>query len=436
MHCNITTGKCNILMRYFRNRTFFIPKSTQSSDFTHNAIDILKFLQLSPPRGPLIVRDDSVGDLTYKLKMGTKRPFQPFGSVLVVGGCGFLGHHIVSQLLDVSSTKVLVLDLHTDRNRLPEVAYYDGDITSSEAVKSVLEKTKPEVIIHTASPTVTSSNATLYHKVNVDGTRTLLECAGQVSSTKAFIYTSSASVVHDNTSDLVMADESLPVLQSPEQKEIYSLTKGIADNLVLETNGKYSKMLTCSLRPAGIFGDGDVQMLPQMLKAYEEGKTKFQLGTNENLFDFTYVGNVAHAHLLAAQKLLEAHHLEWLGNERVDGEAFFITNDEPFYFWDFTHAVWAAAGDKTKPEEIWVIPKNIGLILAMVMEWIFWVVFLGAREPSLTRKKIKFSAMTRTYCIEKAKRRLGYEPITDMRAGIKKGVESYEMSRSEQKKTL
>ena len=366
--------------------------------------------------------------------MDIKRNFPPFGSVLIVGGCGFLGHHIVSQIRNVPSTRISVLDLRIDRNRVPGVAYYDGNITSPETVRNILEKVIPDVIIHTASPIVNSLNETLYRKVNVDGTRTLLECASQVPSTKAFVYTSSASVVHDNVSDLIMADESLPVLQSPEQTELYSLTKGIADDLVRAANRKRSQMLTCSLRPAGIFGDGDVQMLPQMLKAYEEGKTRFQLGTNENLFDFTYVGNVAYAHLLAAQKLLETHHSKPLEEERVDGEAFFITNDEPFYFWDFTHAVWAAAGDKTKPEEIWIIPKSIGLVLATVVEWIFWVLFWGKREPSLTRKKIKFSAMTRTYCVEKAKRRLGYKPIVDMRTGISKGVKWYEMSRLEGKK--
>ena len=50
------------------------------------------------------------------------RAKQPFGAILVIGGCGVLGHHLVSQLLEVeSTTQASILDLHTDRNRLPSV---------------------------------------------------------------------------------------------------------------------------------------------------------------------------------------------------------------------------------------------------------------------------------------------------------------------------
>jgi nucleoside-diphosphate-sugar epimerase len=75
-------------------------------------------------------------------------------------------------------------------------------------------------------------------------------------------------------------------------------------------------------------------------------KTYFQIGTNDNLFDFSYVDNVAHAHLLAAEALLATLALRTmpLDTERVDGEAFFIGNGTPVYFWDFTRAVWIARG--------------------------------------------------------------------------------------------
>ncbi|MCJ1251381.1 erg26, C-3 sterol dehydrogenase [Trapelia coarctata] len=344
------------------------------------------------------------------------------GSVLVVGGCGFLGHHIVSQLLP--STQVSVLDLRTTCNRFPGVEYYDADITSATAVSEVLRKARPQVIIHTASPVFGPGMASLYHKVNVEGTRNLLECAGQ-AGVKAFVYTSSASVVHDAVSDLVDADETYPVLRTPQQTEIYSHTKGLADDLVLAANRKYNGMLTAAIRPAGIFGEGDVQMLPNMLKAYHDGKTKWQLGDNENLFDFTYVGNVAHAHILAAKELIktQAAARRRLDEDRVDGEAFFITNAEPYRFWDFTRAVWTAAGDKTKPEDVWVIPKSLSLWIASLTEWVFWILFWGKKKPALTRQQVKFSCMTRTYNVEKAKRRLGYKPIMDMSTAIKRSVE-------------
>ena len=52
-------------------------------------------------------------------------------------------------------------------------------------------------------------------------------------------------------------------------------------------------MLTASIRPAGIMGEGDVQLVPPMLDLYFQKRTNWQVGSNDNLFDFTYVGNVA-----------------------------------------------------------------------------------------------------------------------------------------------
>lgn len=364
-----------------------------------------------------------------------EKPSKTFGSVLVIGGCGFLGHHIVKQLLESYSAQVSVLDLRTDRNRVPEASYYDADITSDSAVTRVLEEVKPTTIIHTASPALMADdgrNKAIYKRVNIDGTRKLIEVAGRIGCVKAFIYTSSASVVHNSVSDLVNADERWPVLSAPQQREYYSETKGVAEGIVLAANRKYGDMLTTAIRPAGIFGEGDVQMIPSMLTAYEKRQTKFQLGQNNNLFDFTYVGNVAHAHILAAIALLNTHRLptQPLDHERVDGEAFFITNDSPLYFWDFARMVWSTAGDRTEPSQVWVIDKDIGLVIASLIGWIFWS--LG-RTPNLTRKAVNYSSMTRYYNIDKAKKGLGYKPLVGMEEAIARSVKSFQESNGRQK---
>lgn len=355
-------------------------------------------------------------------------------SVLVIGGCGFLGRHIVSQLLEPSTSKVSVLDLRTTKNRLPGASYYDADITSPEAVRSVFEEVKPQIIIHTASPTAVEDGASasqkrvakaLYNKVNVGGTRNLIEQAGKVGCVKAFVYTSSASTVHDGHSDLINADERWPILRAPKQKDAYSESKGVAEELVLAANRKYGDMLTIALRPAGIFGEGDMQVIPNMLQAYKRGQTRFQLGGNENLFDFTYVGNVAYAHILAAVALMDTHALttQPLDHEKVDGEAFLITNAQPVYFWDFARMVWKAAGDETTPEQVWTIEKGLGLILATIVEWLFWI---AGRTPNLTRKKVQFSCLTRFYCVDKARKLLGYGPRWGVEEGVVKTVKWFQ----------
>ena len=354
-------------------------------------------------------------------------------SVLVIGGCGFLGHHIVSQLLEPSTAQISVLDLRTTQNRLPGANYYDADITSPSTIRDVLQKVKPQIIIHTASPTQVQEGAQnaaqkkkareMYYKVNVEGTRNLIEQAGEIGCVKAFVFTSSASVVHDTLSDLINADERWPILRAPLQREYYSETKGIAEEIVLAANRKYADMLTVALRPAGIFGEGDMQFTPNLLQALAKGQTKFQLGENDNLFDCTYVGNVAYAHILAAVALMDTHALgstQPLDHERVDGEAFFITNGEPVYFWDFVRSVWRAGGDRTEVEKVWVIGGDMGLRLASLVEWGFWLA--GGRVPNLTRQKVKYSIMTRYYCIDKARLRLGYAPKWGMEEAVRRTV--------------
>jgi sterol-4alpha-carboxylate 3-dehydrogenase (decarboxylating) len=363
-------------------------------------------------------------------------PHPPLGNVLVVGGCGFLGHHIVAQLLLVPGTAVSVLDLRTTRNRLPGAAYHDGDITSADAVRAVLAAAQPDLIIHTASPAmVAQTDRALYHRVNVVGTETLLAAARQAPSVHGFVYTSSASVVHDTVSDLVNADESYPVLRAPRQREYYSETKAMAEQLVLAANER-GRLLTTAIRPSAIFGEGDVQLAASLYRTYRRGQTAFQLGANDNLFDFTYVANVAHAHLLAAKALAITHRL--LGPtpaaddgpaaaEKVDGEAFTVTNGTPVYFWDFARYAWKLAGDGREPQTgVVVIPRAVGLPLATLVEWAFWAASgfgLGAgggRAPSLTRRVVTYSCMTRTYCVAKAERRLGYAPIVGLEDGLRR----------------
>ncbi|KAL8768714.1 MAG: hypothetical protein Q9209_005132 [Squamulea sp. 1 TL-2023] len=367
-------------------------------------------------------------------------PLKSLGSVLVIGGCGFLGSHIVRQLLDSYSCDLSVLDLHTTKNRYPNVSYHSADITSLDALRPILTSIKPTVIIHTASPAVTSDNQklhqgkarSLFHNVNVTGTQNLLTLASQIGTVKAFIYTSSSSVVHDTISPLCNANESYPVLFSPNQPEYYAETKALAEKLVLDHNRHASspQMLTTSIRPAGLFGEGDLQLISGMMKALSKRQTKFQLGENNNLFDFTYVGNAAHAHILAAIALLTTSqkfgtNMLPLDHERADGQAFLITNGQPVYFWDFARAVWAAAGDPVSlsyPHSIWTINEPLGLAIAGMMEWVFWAATMGKKSPSMTKGVVKYSCMTRYFDISKARSVLGYEPQWGLDEGVERTV--------------
>jgi len=195
------------------------------------------------------------------------------------------------------------------------------------------------------------------------------------------------------------------------------LAQAIGEKMVLEAN-REGGMLTCALRLSGLFGEGDRQLLPGMLQVLANGQTKFQIGDNSNLFDFTYIGNSAYAHIIAAEKLIAIDPATTPKTEyTVDGEAFIITNGEPVYFWDFPRAVWALRHHY--PSYYIKMPREVGVALAGAAEAFAW---LMRKEPGFTRFRVKFSCWNRYFDIRKAKNLLGYKPIWSLQEGLVKSL--------------
>lgn len=190
---------------------------------------------------------------------------------------------------------------------------------------------------------------------------------------------------------------------------------------MLEAN-REGGMLTCALRLSGLFGEGDRQLLPGMLSVLANGQTKFQIGDNNNLFDFTYIGNSAYAHVLAAEKLIAIDPATTPKTELTcDGEPFIITNGEPVYFWDFPRAVWALRHHY--PSYYIRMPRELGLALAGAAEAFSW---LMGREPGFTRFRVKFTCCRRYFDIRKARTMLGYKPIWSLQEGLVRSLQFLE----------
>lgn len=225
-----------------------------------------------------------------------------------------------------------------------------------------------------------------------------------------------------------------------------------------------------------------------LMQVFKNKQTHIQIGDNTNLFDWTYVTNVAKAHLLAADRLTDPrtglkelkekplppsdlsipyrrlptsnarpvgpsvdppanakeleeafrhgepyeprpvvrHRFDQLNDGviertesdplRVDGQAFFITNGEPIYFWDFMRAVWHEMGDPLD-RSIFRLPKSLGTVLATLAEGWSWVV---GKEPTFTRFRVTFTCASRWHNIDKARLVLGYEPDVSVVDGVKK----------------
>ncbi|CEQ41251.1 SPOSA6832_02943 [Sporobolomyces salmonicolor] len=222
---------------------------------------------------------------------------------LVIGGEGFLGSTLVKALLarypssSVGSLDIVQRHFSDQLSTTRKWTFYSADLTSLPSLSAAIKQSGATTVFHTASPW-TGSGAEVCEKVNVQGTQTVVDACVQ-EGVKKLVFTSSAGTVYNGV-DLINVDERMPFPE--EGLDPYNVTKAKAEKIVLEANGK-GGLLTVALRPAGIFGPGDRQALPGVLEVLKSGKTKFQVGSNENLFDWTYVDNVVHAHLIASERL-------------------------------------------------------------------------------------------------------------------------------------
>jgi sterol-4alpha-carboxylate 3-dehydrogenase (decarboxylating) len=355
------------------------------------------------------------------------------GSVFVIGGCGLLGHHIVKFLLETGdATNITVFDVSTKHNRYedPKVEYITGSITSREDVLSALKKTKAKVIINTASPDPLVPIPKLLEEVNINGTRNVLDCAIECGI-KIHVYTSSAGIAQNSHDDIIWANETWELPDNPVDGEVYTRTKKIGEELVLRANNK-NGLLTTALRLCTLFGEGDRALTKHAVELAQDGRARYYIGTGKNLYDFIYAGNAAEGHILAAKKLLEAQSKPVPHKLRVDGEAFYLTNDDPWPFWEFSRFVASVIGKPIADKDIWLIPLGVALFCMRIVEWVAWI--FGSK-PSVTANMLRYTAETRTFDITKAKKRLGYRPRVDMKEAIKRAVDWHLSIASERKKS-
>ncbi|GAM28080.1 hypothetical protein SAMD00019534_112560 [Acytostelium subglobosum LB1] len=321
-------------------------------------------------------------------------------SYLVVGGGGFLGRYIVEALLARGETKVHVFDIRKSYEDT-RVTFHVGDIRVLDDLLAACQGI--DCVFHTASPTH-GMGYDLYYSVNVTGTETLVEACRR-ANVRQLVYTSSSSVVF-NGSDIVNGDETMPYVKT--HLDPYNKTKELGERAVLAANS--AQLLTCALRPAGIFGPRDVQGWPQYLKAAKEGKNKFMFGSGNNLCDWTYIDNVVHAHLLAADKMTE--------QSKIPGQAYFITNDEPIPFWDMPIFAYEAFGyERPKIKVPFLVIYAIAWLIDLIVLILSPVVKI---HPTITVFRMVYSNSTRYFNIAKAKRDLQYKPIVSVEEGMER----------------
>ena len=150
----------------------------------------------------------------------------------------------------------------------------------------------------------------------------------------------------------------------------------------------------------------------------QNNQTRYQIGDNLNLFDWTYIKNAADSHILAAEALCSEK------DQGAAGQIFNITNGEPTYFWDMCRAVWAHYGDVKYPSGIWNIPKSLAFAIGYITEMI--AKLRGKECTGLTRQRVVYACVDRYYCIDKARDVLGYAPEVSLVDGLARTLKWYD----------
>ncbi|KAH4292405.1 hypothetical protein HBH64_183440 [Parastagonospora nodorum] len=334
--------------------------------------------------------------------------------VLVTGGSGFLGSHIVEKLLDDPITSVAIISRNPRaRTEDDRISLHPANIASKEEVQAIFDAFRPQVVIHAASPKSVDTAAELI-RTNVQGTRVLLECAEACVDTRAFVYTSSDSAVEP--SEELLTEDQAKLYGENRHPNPYAMSKAVADAAVQASN--CAKLRTAAIRIPGIYGERDNNLMPQLVSSVRKNEHKMQIGQNKKLFEFVYVGKAAEAHILAARALLDPDTA--IG---VAGEAFFVSDGRAEPFFNFVRRCYAAMGHPVELNEVTVLPMMAMQMIASVTEWAYSIFTLGTVTPKLRRQNMDYLDKSCCWSIEKAKNRLGYEPVADQDAAIKRSME-------------
>ena len=152
-------------------------------------------------------------------------------------------------------------------------------------------------------------------------------------------------------------------------------------------------MRTIALRPHLIWGPGDTNLIPTIIKKAKSGDL-VQVGPGNNLVDICYIEDCVEAQICAMRALQS--------NPNAGGKAYFISQGEPVKLWEWINEVLVA--NDLKPIKR-AIPFWLASSLASIFELIAKIL-PGNKEPRLTRFLVSQMATAHYFDISAAKKRI------------------------------
>jgi nucleoside-diphosphate-sugar epimerase len=230
--------------------------------------------------------------------------------ILVTGGAGFIGSHIVDKLME-KGFEVTVFD-NLDTGHIENIEphqgkenfhFIKGDIRNFNLVKKTMKDV--DAVFHEAalaSVTLSVQNPILSNDINVTGTLNLLKASSDLG-VKRFIYASSAAVYGDTKTPEKRED------MSTNPKSPYGISKLAAENYVKIFHKLYG-LETVSLRYFNVYGPRqrfDLQcayggVITIFTNRLLRDMPPIIFGDGEQTRDFVYIGDVVEANMLALDK--------------------------------------------------------------------------------------------------------------------------------------
>jgi nucleoside-diphosphate-sugar epimerase len=229
---------------------------------------------------------------------------------LVTGGAGFIGSHLVEHLTGAGHEVVVLDDFSTGRrenlaSQIDRIRLIEGSVTDPEACARAVMGV--DYVLHQAAlgsvpRSVLEPERT--HEVNVTGTLRLL-VAARDAGVRRFVYAASSSA-YGNTAELPKHEGIVPRPLSP-----YAVSKLAGEAYCRAFTASYG-LETVALRYFNVFGPRQdpeseyAAVVPRFIVAALRGERPAIYGDGEQTRDFTYVGNVVQANLLACRAPAEA----------------------------------------------------------------------------------------------------------------------------------
>ena len=228
--------------------------------------------------------------------------------ILVSGGAGFIGSHLVDRLVEEGHKVVIADNLSTGklRNINPAATFHHTDITH-QSIREVFHREQPEIVFHMAAQTSVMESTKDCLKdceVNVNGTLRLLE-AGKIYGIDQFIYSSTGGALYGDTK-VTPCPETTPIIpMSP-----YGVSKYVGEQYI-ELFSRLNHLNYTILRYGNVYGPrqdpyGESGVIAIFSQLMLDGKNPNIFGDGLQERDFIYVSDIVNANLKAMSSSINA----------------------------------------------------------------------------------------------------------------------------------